>query len=109
MADSLVKMTGDNWLEERTIHFSNKTQGLMRTDNTPLKEYVPLANDLENYWIYKNYTDDESQRTDANLVQVGVGKTNPNRYYIIETTDHDSGITVDTTMPNLPVSTCDRS
>ena len=99
MANELVTKTGDDWLEERTIHFSNKTQGLM-------KEYVPLSNDLENYWIYKNYTgtDDEHECTDENLVQVGVGKTTPDRYYIIETTDHGSGITVDPTLPRLPQS-----
>ena len=63
----------------------------MRTDdNKPLKEYVPLANDLENYWIYKNYTGDPSQRIDENLVQVGRGKTDANRYYVIVTEDHSS-------------------
>ncbi|MBO4810533.1 MAG: hypothetical protein J5552_03085 [Prevotella sp.] len=106
MANELVTKTGDNWLEERTIHFSNKTQGLMRTDdNKPLKEYVPLANDLENYWIYKNYTGEESQRTDENLVQVGVGSNNANKYYEIVTEDHGSGIQVDLTLPTLPQAT----
>ena len=100
MANELVTKTGDDWLEERTIHFSNKTQGL-----TNIKEYIPLSNDLENYWIYKNYTGDESQRTDQNLVQVGVGATKANRYYKIETEDHGSGITVDATLPKLPQAT----
>ena len=99
MANELVTKTGNDWLEERTIHFSNKTQGLM-------KEYIPLSNDLENYWIYKNYsgTDDENECTDENLVQVGRGATNADRYYIIETTDHGSGITVDASLPRLPQS-----
>ena len=106
MANELVTKTGDDWLEKRTIHFSNKTQGLMRTDdNKPLKEYVPLANDLENYWIYKNYTGDPSQRIDENLVQVGRGKTDANSYYVIVTEDHGSGITVDATLPTLPQAT----
>ncbi len=98
IADELVTKTGDDWLEERTIHFSNMTQGLV-------KEYVALNNDLENFWFYKNYTGDESQRTDENLVQVGQGAANADRYYVIETTDHGSGIIVDPTMPKLPQST----
>ena len=100
MANELVTKTGDDWLEERTIHFSNKTQGL-------LKEYVPLSNDLENYWIYKNYTgtDDEHECTDENLVQVGRGATNANRYYEIKYTDHGSNIMVDPILPTLPIGT----
>ena len=98
MANELVTKTGDDWLEERTIHFSNKTQGL-------LEEYIPLGNDLENYWIYKNYTGQESERTDENLVQVGRGKTNADRYYVIETVDHGSGITVDASLSQLPQAT----
>ena len=98
MANELVTKTGDDWLEERTIHFSNKTQGLT-------KEYIPLNNDLENYWIYKNYTGDPSQRTDENLVQVGVGETDADRYYVIVPEDHGSGITVDATLLKLPQTT----
>ena len=106
MANELVTKTGDNWLEERTIHFSNKTQGLT-------KEYIPLSNDLENYWIYKNYTgtDKENECTDENLVQVGQvilssqNNVDADRYYVIKTTDHGSGIQVDLTLPKLPQTT----
>ena len=97
MANELVAKTGDEWLEERTIHFSNKTQGLT-------KEYIPLSNDLENYWIYTNYTGEESQRTDENLVQVGRGKNDADKYYVIEWEDHNSGIQVDPILPKLPQS-----
>ena len=104
MANELVTKTGDEWLEERTIHFSNKTQGLT-------KEYIPLSNDLENYWIYKNYRGDVSQCTDENLVQVGQviqlsqNNVDADHYYVIETTDHGSGITVDAILPQIPQTT----
>ncbi len=100
MANRLVQQTGDdNWLEQRTIHFSNRTQGLS-------KEYIPIEYALEDYWFYRNYTGEESQRTDANLVNMGqVDGNNRDRYYAIEAVDHGSGVTVDATFKQLTKAT----
>lgn len=90
MANQLVTKTGDDWLEERTIHFSNKTQGIV-------KEYIPLRYEIAEYWFYKNYTGEESQRIDANLVSMGqVDGSQYNNYYLIEVEDpNNTGITFD--------------
>jgi hypothetical protein len=78
IADKIVSKTGDDdWLEERTIHFPSRTQGLSH-------EYIPIQNDLENYWFYKNYTGDAAQRIDENLVSMAqVDGTNFDKYYRI--------------------------
>ena len=97
MADEVVTKTGDNWLEERTIHFSNKTQGIV-------KEYIPLRYELAEYWFYKKYEGDASQCIDANLVSMGqVDGNQYNNYYQIELEDPDNtGITVDSPILAVP-------
>ena len=47
MARQLTSMTGDEWLEEHTIHFPNRTIGLRY-------DHVALDLELQDYWFYKN-------------------------------------------------------
>ena len=49
MARQLTSKTGDEWLEEHTIHFPNRTIGVRR-------DHVPLDLELQDYWFYINGT-----------------------------------------------------
>ena len=62
MADELVTKTGDNWLEEHTIHFPNISTLVFKSAKDG-SNFVPLNLELENYWFYKG----DGTRSDANL------------------------------------------
>ncbi len=52
MARQLTSKTGDEWLEEHTIHFPNRTIGLRY-------DHVALNLELHDYWFYKNGVESE--------------------------------------------------
>ena len=62
MANELVTKTGNNWLEEHTIHFPNISTLVFETSNNG-SNFVPLNLELENYWFYAG----NGNATDANL------------------------------------------
>lgn len=62
MANELITKTGDNWLEEHTIHFPNISTLVFESANDG-SNFVPLNLELENYWFYAG----NGNATDANL------------------------------------------
>ena len=53
MAQRLKTKTGDNWLEDYTVHFPAKALG------TVAYEVLPLELGLENYWMYRDGIEDD--------------------------------------------------
>ena len=62
MANELVTKTGNNWLEEHTIHFPNISTLVFQSANDG-SNFVPLNMELENYWFYTG----NGNATNANL------------------------------------------
>lgn len=62
MANELITKTGDNWLEEHTIHFPNISTLVFQSAKDG-SNFVPLNMELENYWFYTG----NGNATNANL------------------------------------------
>ncbi|MBR6047308.1 MAG: T9SS type A sorting domain-containing protein [Bacteroidaceae bacterium] len=85
MANELVTKTGDEWLEEHTIHFPSRSTLIFKATNDG-SNFVPLNLELENYWFYTGNGD----HTDANLQSVAPDDTD--NYFSI-TSSGLSGVT----------------